>query len=400
MAFPIYPKDERQQKIIEMAQNLAQIFAQRALQYDWEANFPYENYKDLHRSGYLTLTVPEEFGGWGASLLETALAQFYLAQGDASTSLVMSMHLANVAKLRENLTDSSKLFSQICHDVAEQGAIINTAASEPATGSPSRGGLPTTSATRQPDGSWIINGHKTYTTGAPVLQYFLTTCAIEDTPASTDLTPIKAKKGTFAIPRSTPGLRVEETWNSLGMRTSGSHDFYLDNVHVPATAYVEGSIPSNPVAQDRLAAWTFPNVAVYLGISQAARDEAIRFASRRKPNSLDQPISSLPHIQEKAGQMDSKLLQSKAVFFGIAEQAVQDASLLQSADFAAAKYIVTNNGLEIVDTAMRLVGGASLSMAMPLQRYYRDIRAGLHNPPMDDATLSLVAKQAFEQDQR
>lgn len=71
---------------------------------------------------------------------------------------------------------------------------------------------------------------------------------------------------------------------------------------------------------------------------------------------------------------------------------------MPASQFAAAKYLVTNHAVEIVDLAMRLVGGASLSLNFPLQRYYRDVRAGLHHPPMDDVTLSSLAKDALEQE--
>lgn len=51
-----------------------------------------------------------------------------------------------------------------------------------------------------------------------------------------------------------------------------------------------------------------------------------------------------------------------------------------------------NQGLEVVDLAMRIVGAKSLEMDRPLQRYYRDMRAGLHNPPMEDAAYTNIAK--------
>ena len=61
----------------------------------------------------------------------------------------------------------------------------------------------------------------------------------------------------------------------------------------------------------------------------------------------------------------------------------------------AVKMTVTNSAIEIVDIAMRIVGAKSLSLKNPLQRYYRDVRAGLHNPPMDDMTIQLLAKHAI-----
>jgi alkylation response protein AidB-like acyl-CoA dehydrogenase len=138
---------------------------------------------------------------------------------------------------------------------------------------------------------------------------------------------------------------------------------------------------------------------VYLGIGQAARDEAFRFARSRQPNSLKQAIASLPHIRDKAGRMELALLQSRALLFGAAEQFGRDATSVGPEVFASAKYVATNGAIEIVDLAMRIVGAASLDLGSPLQRYYRDVRAGLHNPPMDDAVIGMLAKWGLEREE-
>jgi len=306
----------------------------------------------------------------------------------------MSIHLSHVAKLAENVTGPNEFFARLCRAVVEEGAIINAAASRPATGSPSRGGRPTTIARRQDDGSWIVTGRKTFTTGSPILSLFIVTCSIEDT---TNLTPLNVDRGSFLIPRTAQGLQVKETWNSLGMRGSGSNDLILENVHVDTDAFVDEQLPTIPAAQTRLAAWSFPTTAVYLGIATAARNEAIGFARKRKPTSLDKPIASVPHIQEKAARMELALLQSRAVFYGIAAQFSEDPDSIPASQFAAAKYLVSNHAIDIVDIAMRLMGAASLSMTMPMQRYYRDVRAGLQHPPIDDAAISMIGKYALEE---
>ena len=66
-------------------------------------------------------------------------------------------------------------------------------------------------------------------------------------------------------------------------------------------------------------------------------------------------------------------------------------------EIAAAKHIVVNSAITIVDKAMRIVGAKSLQLSNPLQRYYRDVRAGLHNPPMDDMTIIKLAQVAIQQ---
>ena len=65
----------REQQFIDLAASLADDFAQRAAQHDEEGSFPYENYARLKESGYTIMTIPEELGGGGASLLERIKAQ-------------------------------------------------------------------------------------------------------------------------------------------------------------------------------------------------------------------------------------------------------------------------------------------------------------------------------------
>ena len=66
MAFSLHSATERQQRFVSLAGELADSFGERAAKNDWAGEFPYENYRELHESGYLRLTVPREAGGWGA----------------------------------------------------------------------------------------------------------------------------------------------------------------------------------------------------------------------------------------------------------------------------------------------------------------------------------------------
>src|SRR5215470_17002900 len=83
---------EREQRFLDLAATLADDFAPRAARYDEEASFPHENYARLRESGYTILTIPEELGGLGASILQRIKAQERLAQGDGATALAINMH--------------------------------------------------------------------------------------------------------------------------------------------------------------------------------------------------------------------------------------------------------------------------------------------------------------------
>lgn len=137
--------------------------------------------------------------------------------------------------------------------------------------------------------------------------------------------------------------------------------------------------------------------ACYLGIAEAASEYAVEFAKEYTPNSLNSPIIHLPNVKQKIGEMELLLMESKHFLYSVAklwDQSTQEKRAELAPELGAVKYSVTNKAIQIVDLAMRVVGARSLSIKNPLQRYYRDVRAGLHNPPMDDATIMLLAERA------
>ena len=382
------------EKIYTLAAELADTFGKRAEAHEAAGTFPYENYDDLRQSGYLTMSVPQEYGGWGASLAEIVRAQARLGEGCASTALVTAMHLSQLGRYIQVGNWPRPQLEEVMRNIVEKGAIINNAATEAGTGSPSRGGMPGTTATFEPTtGSWRITGRKIYTTGSPVLQYFVISATVQSPDAQNQV-------GNFLLTRQTAGLRIEETWNSLAMRLTGSHDLVLEDVQVGPEAYLGPNQKTTPQQQACNGAWALPTAAIYFGIGRAAAKYAAQWARERKPNSLDKSVAELPHIQEKAGRMELALISAENTLFEVADLASDPAYIEANparlqALIGAAKYLASNKAIEAIDLAMRIVGGAALSMHLPLQRYYRDSRAGLNNPPLDDVSIGTLGKMAL-----
>lgn len=377
-------RTERHREVLQRAATLADRFAETAPHYDRTGEFPFAHFDALRASGYFALTVPAEYGGEGGGVFETVLSQERLARGDGSTALAAGWHLYVVGKQATSLTWPEALRDRIFREAVTEGALINAAASEPATGSPSRGGLPTTRARRLADGRWLLTGRKNFTTLSPVLTYFLVSATIEGT----------EEAAWFLVPRQTPGLAIEETWDSLGMRSTGSHDLLLHDVELDADGYVESAARRSGARTD---GWNLHIPAVYLGIAQAARDFAIRYAMERRTNTATNSIADLPHIQRMIGEMDVALLPARTLLMSLAERwdGEPERRSELALPIAACKLFVVESTLKVVDLAMRIGGGASLSRRLPLERYYRDARAGLHNPPMEDVALIQLAKAAL-----
>lgn len=378
-------KTERQKRIYQLLDEREEAFKQCGAKADAEGSFPYANIEELKKIGFTSLTVPKEFGGEEIPLYEMVLYLEKLGQADGSTALGLGWHLGIMMDLADRRPWQPDIYKQVCEHAVKEGALLNRAATEPKTGSPTRGGKPETTAVKQADGSWKITGRKTFTTMSPVLDYFLV-AATDD--ATGDVNE-------YLIPRQVHGVEIEETWDSIAMHGTGSHDLVLKDVVVPAHCLVEARRNERKA---RPSGWLLHIPAVYSGIALAARKEALSFAVAYSPNSIVGTISELPNVRRLIGEMEVKLHQARKILFATAQKWDEEPELRNEmiAELQVAKYAVTNTAIEVVDLAMRIVGARSLSAKNPLQRYYRDVRAGLHNPPMDDAVLAMLAEQAIQ----
>ncbi|WP_127495964.1 acyl-CoA dehydrogenase family protein [Paenibacillus glycanilyticus] len=376
-----YIRNEEEQARVWQVDKLAAAFAERAARHDREGSFPFDNFADLREAGYLKLTVPKVYGGEEISLYEMVMLQERLAYGDGSTALAVGWHMGQMLHLRTSRKWQEPVFADLCAAVVKDGAMINTFASEAASGSPSRGGRPETTATAVP-GGWLISGRKTFSTLSPILDRFVVTAYIPDEDGVSD----------FMVSRDEQ-VSIIETWDTLGMRATGSHDVVLDQVFVPADHRLTGK------GTDDGGGWLLHIPACYLGIALAARDYALSFANSYKPGQMDKPISSIPSVQHTIGQMELELRTAHTLLYSIAERWDRETENRPAlkADLGLAKYLATNNAIKIVDLAMRIVGGTSLSRQQPLERYYRDVRAGLHNPPMDNVVIQNLAVTALSE---
>ena len=378
----LFTKTDLQRNWLQKLNELESFFTSKAAENDQLARFPMENINKLVEIGYTSLSLPKAYGGGGISVYDLVMFQETLARFDGATALSIGWHMSQLAEIYDKKLWNEQQLDSFSTEIVN-GALMNRAASEKLTGSPTRGGRPGTTAVKEGN-LWVISGRKSYTTMSPALTYFLVTAWIEE----------KQEIGYFLLHRDLLGLSIDETWNVISMRGTGSHDLVLDEVKVDDSKLVE-LIPPGKIPEPN--AWMLHIPAVCLGIAQAARNYAVHFANNHSPNSIKGPISSLPNVQQLIGEIDLKLLEARHFLYSIAE-AYSDESRkhLVNNEIGAAKHIVTNAALTVVDKAMRIAGAQSLQLDNPLQRYYRDVRAGLHNPPMDDATIQRLAQAAIK----
>ncbi|MCY0869335.1 MAG: acyl-CoA/acyl-ACP dehydrogenase [Firmicutes bacterium] len=384
-------KTARERAVATEARGLAGRIAQAGLVADRDAQFTADAIRTLQAAGYGGLTAPVEYGGQGATITELVLAQEALGEADPSAGLVFGWHLGLLLSLRETRTWPEARYADLCREAVAGRALINACRSEPETGSPSRGGRPTTTAERV-DGGYVVTGRKTWATGGPALTHILISAGVDGS----------AAVGEFLVRAGSSGLSLDLTWDSLSLRGSGSHTIVMDHVFVPDDDVCSITEPGQRPARGGANAGLLHIPGLYMGVANAARRFTIEHARSYAPNSLGgKTIATVPAVRERLGRIEVLRTSARLLLYDVARQAdacpVQERGQLRHL-LGLAKLQVTNAAVEIVDLCMRIVGGDSLLRSLPLERCYRDVRAGLHNPPMDDMTVQQLADAALAED--
>ena len=380
-----------QATVLERVAGLAADFSMRAAAHDRDATFPFENFERLRDAGLLNLTVPVQYGGQGAGLALTCRVIEGIARGDASTALVLAMHYIYHSVFARGRRWPEAVQERVCRESVDGIALINVLRVEPELGTPARGGLPKTEARRTPDG-WRLSGHKVYATGSPILRYFITWArATGLDPAEPDVPQV----GYFLVPRDAAGVRIEETWDQLGMRATGSHDVIFEDVELSADHALDVRPPAAWQPPDpAVAGWN--NVvltALYQGVATAARDWLAGYLHERIPANLGASLATLPRFQSAVGEIEALLYANERLIYGLAAEIDGGAPAGQQA--ALVKYLATNNAVRAVDIALSLVGNPGLSRTHPLERHHRDVLCSRIHSPQDDMVLLTTGQLAL-----
>jgi len=371
---------------IAKAEALAEGFAARAAEHDRDASFPFENFRELFEAGLLSLTVPAVHGGAGAGARYAARVIGIIGKADPSTALVLSMHYINHLVIARSPAWPARLSRKLARESVEGLALINALRVEPELGSPARGGLPATIARRTETG-WRLTGHKVYSTGAPILKWYLVWARTDEA---------EPRVGQFLVPAGLPGTRIVESWDHHGLRASGSHDVIFDDVVIPLDAQVDVRKPADWRAPDSTQATvhTIFVAAIYDGVARAARDWLVNFLKTRVPRSLGAPLATLPRAQEILGGIEARLAVNARLIDGFAGD-FDDGLQLGAIESNIIKLTVTNNAVAAVEDALSLTSNHGLSRKNPLERHYRDVLCGRVHTPQDDSTKISAGRAAL-----
>ena len=372
-----------------------------------EADFALPAARAVVDAGLHTVTLPPRPDGpgglgtgLGAGLAASAEMLASVGAVDGSVGLGLAMHTQVVGGAIHSGAWPPRLLQRLLDAVAG-GTLVNAASTEEGSGSPARGGLPSTMVREDATGL-VLDGEKTWTTWLPALGLAVVSARLADDGATPDTPPSLLN---VLVDLSAPGVERRPGFDALGMRGSASGRLRLTGVRAPSDAVVTRRVANAPDARGPLQAVWFGICvsAVYRGIGEGARRRVVRWAIDRRPGDGSTSVADLPTIQLRLGRLDAALRAARIVLLDVARRADQtptdDRSALAAiaSDVTLAKSAVTAAAVTATDEALRIAGGPGY-LAGPLERAFRDARAGLINPPLEDVALGGFGRGLVERE--
>jgi alkylation response protein AidB-like acyl-CoA dehydrogenase len=362
-------------------------FDERAPRYDRENSFFTEDFEELHSSGYLTASLPVEFGGLGLDLAQVNELQRRIAYVAPATAVAMNMHHYFVGLCADLHRAGDPSGDWVLRKAAD-GHVFAAGHGEAGNDIP----VFLSSATAERvEGGWEITGHKIFGSLSPVWTFLGVHAMDTSDPANPQIVHA-------FIHRDSPNYRIEETWDTLGMRATTSDDTILERTFVPDEATIlvcPAGFAGAGMFHVALFAWALLGFAgVYSSIARRAYDDTVAQAHQRGSLALTRSMAYHPGVQHDVAEMRIHLEAMTAHLDRVLQDWVTgvDHGMDWPTKILACKYDVVTRAFAVVDSALDLTGGAGVFKRSRIEQLFRDSRMGRFHPGNSLLTHEVVGK--------
>jgi len=374
----------------QLPTEMLERFQARAGELDRANAYFEDDLAELRSFGYLAAAVPAHLGGWGLGLADLAASQRRLARYAPATALALTMHSywIGIAAELEKAGDTSLRWML---DAAVVGDVFAAGHAETGNDIPV---LMSTCQAERVDGGYRLTGRKQFGSNGPAWRWLGAHAIDADAAGGPQIVHA-------FVERTSPGVTVVETWDTLGMRPTQSHDTVLDGVFVPDTR-IGRVVPAGDGTDlfvFAMAIWPLSLMAaVYLGIADRALDLAVDGARRKNSVAIERGAYAYnPMVQHQVAEMYLELDAAGATL----DRFVDD--WRNGVDHGegwvpkvySMKWRAVEAAKRVVDIALDVVGGAGMFKGNELERLYRDVRCGGFHPGNDALTHELVGKSVL-----
>ena len=349
----------------EMTRRTVRDFAEREIipvirDYDRAERFPWEIIHKMSPLGLLGAPVPQEYGGMGVDYITYAILIEELGRADTSLRTTVSVHssLGELSILHYGTEEQRRKYLP---RLASGEIIGSFSITEPNVGSDAAG-MQTIAELRGDE--WVLNGNKLWVTNGGI-------CGLAVIFAQTDKN--KGVKGisAFIVERGTPGFNTREIHGKLGLRSSSTAEFILEDCRIPKENLLGQVGDGFKIAMACLDNGRLGIAAGCVGLAQACIDASVKYARER--NQFGRPIGSFQLVQDMIVQMVTETEAARFLVYRAAY--LKNKGLKNTREASMAKLYASEVAKRAADLAIQVHGSYGYSDEYPVERYYRDVRA-------------------------
>jgi len=327
--------------------------------------------------GLMGITVPEEYGGAGGTMMMVALAVEAVSRVDASSAILMDVQNTLVnSPLTRFGTDAQRK-----HYLAKltAGTVGAYALSEPGSGSDAFG-LATRAERRGED--WVLTGRKLWITNGAEAEMFIVFATVDPSAGYRGITA-------FIVERGFAGFSVGKKEDKLGIRASSTTELILDGCVVPA-ANVLGPVGQGyKIAIETLNEGRIGIGAQMIGVARGALDATVHYVRER--TQFGKPLAEFQGIQFQLAQAATELEAARLMVYNAAR--LEDAGRPFTQEAAMAKLFSSQVTERVTSLCVELHGGYGYTKDYPVEKFYRDAKIGTIYEGTSNMQLQTIAKQ-------
>ena len=332
--------------------------------------FPEETVKKMAKLGMMGIYFPKEYGGAGADVLSYVMAVEEMSKVCGTTGVIISAHTSLCcAPIYENGTEEQKMkyLPKLC-----SGEWIGAfGLTEPGAGTDAQGQQ--TTAVKDENGNWVLNGSKIFITNAGYANVFV---IFAITGISTDKRGRKKKEiSAFIVERTDPGFKVGKPEDKMGIRGSSTCELIMEDCIIPKDRLLGVKGKGFQLAMATLDGGRIGIAAQALGIAEGALDETVAYVKERKQ--FGRSIAAFQNTQFELAEMKARVDAAKFLVYQAAlkKQSVMDgAKARYSVEAAEAKLIASRTASDVTRRCLQLFGGYGYTRDYPIERMMRDAK--------------------------
>ncbi len=347
----------------EALQAMAREFAEKemkpkAAKYDEGHEFPEDVMKKAFEAGFLTCTIPAEYGGGGLSDLDTVIISEELAAGCAGMYTTMMVNALAYTPIILFGTDEQK--KKFLTPQTEKMSFASFCLTEREAGSDA--GAQKTTA-KKVGSEYVINGSKCFISNAGIASLYT---------VFANSKPEKGIRGisAFIVPRETPGITIGKVEDKMGHRASNTAEIFFEDVKIPEENILAKEGLGFIIAMKTLDKTRAPVGAAGVGVAKAALQYAIEYAKTRVQ--FGKPIALFQHIGFKIAQMAMEINAARHLVWHAAW--LLDEGKPCGKESAMAKAFGSDVAMKVTTEALQILGGYGYMKDYPMEKLMRDAK--------------------------